>query len=71
MRKSKIWKFSWLITNNHLQESQSNQESHKKSNDNQKSNNTMFTNTVSKNDPESNNTESNLKNEVFQTIYIK
>ena len=65
MRKSKIRKFAWLITNNHLQESQSNQQSHKKSNDNQKSNNTVSTNMVS------NNTESNLKNEIFWTIYRK
>ena len=62
MRKSKIRKFAWLITNNHLQESQSNQESHKKSNDNQKSNNTVFSNIESNNDPESNLIESNLKN---------
>ena len=60
MRKSKIRKFAWLITNNHLQESQSNQESHKKSNDSQKSSNTVST-----------NTESNLKNKVFRTIYKK
>ena len=65
MRKSKIRKFAWLITNNHLQESQSNQQSHKKSNDSQKSNNTVSTNMMS------NSTESNLKNEVFQTIYRK
>ena len=69
MRKSKIQKFSFLITNNHLQESQSNQESHKKSYDNQKSN----TNTQSLIIIQSltNNTESNLKNDVFRTIYRK
>ena len=65
MRKSKIWKFAGLIANNHLQESQSNQQSHKKSNDNPKSHNTVSTNKVS------NTKESNLKNEVFQTIYRK
>ena len=65
MRKSKIRKFAWLITNIHLQESQSNQQSHKKSNDSEKSNNTVSTNMMS------NLAESNLKNEVFQTIYRK
>ena len=65
MRKSKIWKFAWSIINIHLQESQSNQQSHKKSNDSQKSNNTVSTNMMS------NNTESNLKNEDFRTIYKK
>ena len=69
MRKSKIRKFVWLITKNHLQESQSNQQSHKRSNDNQESinivsTNMMFNNTESNNDP-----ESNPKNEVFRTIY--
>ena len=65
MRKSKIWKFACLITNNHLQESQSNQQSHKKSNDFQKSNNIVSTNMMSK------NPGSNLKNEIFWTINRK
>ena len=60
MRKSKIRKFDWLITNNHLQESQSNQKSPKKSYDSEKSNNTVSTNMMS-----------NPKNEVFRTIYRK
>ena len=49
MRKSKIQKFAWLITKNHLQESQSNQKTHKKSNDNQESNNTVSTKMMSNN----------------------
>ena len=60
-----------------MQESQSNQESHKKSNDNQKphqtikslTNNKVSSNKVS-NNTESNNTESNLKNKVFE-LFIK
>ena len=43
-----------------MQESQNNQQSHKKSNDSQKSNNTMSTNMMS------NNTESNLKTRFFE-----
>ena len=71
MRKSKIRKFAWLITDNHLHESQSNQQSHKKSNDSQKSNITVSTNMMSNNTLSNNGPESNLKNEVFWTIYRK
>ena len=66
MRKSKIRKFACLINKNHQQlltESQSNQESHKKSNDNQRPNQIIQSLTMVQNPTP--------KNEVFRTINRK